>query len=158
VTRSADLSEVARARIDAADRGAVSSGGETIARWLMRSFSVIAPGWRGVIFPSGSARGRCSGSTVLPYAARGRFAKKLSIHWGRRKGKEVPTPLHSNYIAHGGACGKTRVVPHHRRPKHEHLRNGRHEMRVLLSTYASRGDVEPMVGRLKNVVRRCCAA
>src|SRR6266545_1850930 len=39
-----------------------------------------------------------------------------------------------------------RVVPHNRRPKRQKLRNGSHEMRVLLSTYGSRGDVEPMVG------------
>src|SRR6266571_8729877 len=52
--------------VDAAGRGAVSSVAVTIARWLRRSFSVIAPGWRGVIFASGWARGRCSGPTVPP--------------------------------------------------------------------------------------------
>src|ERR1700682_960949 len=63
-----------------------------------------------------------------------------------KKGEKSATPLKSKYRAQRGACGKARVVPHYRRPKHQHLRNGRHEMRVLLSTYGSRGDVEPMVG------------
>src|SRR5439155_1215489 len=36
-------------------------------------------------------------------------------------------------------------VPHNRRPQARTYGNGRSEMRVLLSTYGSRGDVEPMV-------------
>lgn len=53
-------------------------------------------------------------------------------------------PLHLQCIWHRGACSKPRVVPHNRRPKRQNLRNGRHEMRVLLSTYGARGDVEPV--------------
>jgi hypothetical protein len=53
-----------------------------------------------------------------------------------------PPPI---YTAEG-ACGKPRVVPHNRRPQARTYGNGRSEMRVLLSTYGSRGDVEPMVG------------
>lgn len=53
-------------------------------------------------------------------------------------------PLHLQCIGHRGACSKPRVVPHNRRPKRQNLRNGRHEMRVLLSTYGARGDVEPV--------------
>jgi hypothetical protein len=120
--------------------------GVTIARWLRRSFSVIAPGWRGVILPSGSASGGCSGPTVPPYARAAASRGSSPSTADEKRGKRGPTPLHSKYRAHRGACGKTRVVPHYRRPKHQHLRNGRHEMRVLLSTYGSRGDVEPMVG------------
>src|SRR5207249_11345315 len=36
-------------------------------------------------------------------------------------------------------------MPHNRRPG-PNLRNGGRDVRVLLSTYGSRGDVEPMVG------------
>jgi vancomycin aglycone glucosyltransferase len=49
-------------------------------------------------------------------------------------------------MTHMGACGKPRVVPHNRRPQTRAYGNGRSEVRVLLSTYGSRGDVEPMVG------------
>src|SRR6059058_447947 len=33
--------------------------------------------------------------------------------------KGVPTPFHSQHIAHRGACGKTRVLPQNRRPRPE---------------------------------------
>jgi hypothetical protein len=62
---------------------------------------------------------------------------------GKRK---VPTPLHSQSIAHCGACGKTRVVPHNRRPRPELAGKWSREVRVVLSAYGSRGDVEPLVG------------
>jgi hypothetical protein len=45
-----------------------------------------------------ASRGRC------PYAA-------------NDKSEERATPRHSQRIAHGGACGKTQVVPQNRRPK-----------------------------------------
>ncbi len=35
------------------------------------------------------------------------------------RGKESPTPFHSQHIAHRGACGKTQVVPQNRRPRPE---------------------------------------
>jgi SAM-dependent methyltransferase len=38
------------------------------------------------------------------------------------------------------------VVPHNRRAAGQNLRKREERMRVLLSTYGSRGDVEPMVG------------
>ena len=46
---------------------------------------------------------------------------------------------------HFGACGKPRVVLYNGRPMARTYGNGSSEMRVL-STYGSRGDVEPMVG------------
>jgi len=66
----------------------------------------------------------------------------------RKRGsrKESAPPSYSQYTAHRGACGKTRAVPHSCQPKPEPCANGRHEMRVSLSVYGSRGDVEPMVG------------
>jgi len=45
-------------------------------------------------------------------------------------------PLQSKYIAHRGACGKTRGVAQNRRA----YGGGKSEMRVLLSTNGSRGD------------------
>src|SRR5437762_2963073 len=57
-----------------------------------------------------------------------------------------PSPLHFQSIARWGACRKTRVVPHNRRLDPESTGNGGQQVRVLLSTYGSRGDVEPMVG------------
>jgi len=68
-----------------------------------------------------SAHGRPSWADVPPYAARRRFARRLSVHSGRQKAKarRLPTPCHSQRIAHQGACGKTRVVPQNRRPKPE---------------------------------------
>ncbi len=65
-----------------------------------------------------------------PSAAGRRYARKLSVHRG-------PSPLQFRSIAHPGACGKTRVVPHNRRPGRK-LRNGGREVRVLLSTCRSR--------------------
>src|SRR5499433_2346717 len=61
----------------------------------------------------------------------------------QEKGR-ASTPLHFQSIAHRGTCGKTRVVPHNRRPGPKSTEWGR-EMRVLLSTYDSRGGVEPLV-------------
>jgi hypothetical protein len=45
-----------------------------------------------------------------------------------------------------GACGKPWVVLYNRRPMARTYGNGSGEMRVLSSTYGSRGDVEPTVG------------
>jgi hypothetical protein len=68
-------------------------------------------------------------------ASRGNCPSTADEKWGG----EHPLTLHSEYRAHQGACGKTRVLPHTRRPKRQYWRNGRHEMRGLLSTYGSRG-------------------
>ena len=57
----------------------------------------------------------------------------------------MPTPLHSQYIAHRGACGKTRVMPQNA-GRGQNLRIRGHEVRVLLSACGSRGDVEPLAG------------
>ena len=55
--------------------------------------------------------------------------------------------MHFQVISHQGACGKTRVVPHDCRPKGQYLRKrGSPEVRVLLSTWGSRGDIEPLAG------------
>src|SRR5690349_10341155 len=42
------------------------------------------------------------------------------------------------------ACGKPLAMPHKRSPRFEP--EGAVKMRVLLSTYGSRGDVQPMAG------------
>jgi vancomycin aglycone glucosyltransferase len=39
---------------------------------------------------------------------------------------------------------RPRIVPHNRRPQAERRRKWETEMRVVLSTYGSRGDVEPL--------------
>src|SRR4029077_18119768 len=62
----------------------------------------------------------------------------------QKKWQGDPAPCHFQSIAHPGACRKPRVVPHNRRPGPESTEWGR-EMRVLLSTYDSRGGVEPLV-------------
>jgi hypothetical protein len=74
-----------------------------------------ARGPRGPATPMGDP----PGPTVPPYAARRRFARRLSARSGRSRERRVPTPLHFQYIAHRGTCGKTRVVPHNRRPRPE---------------------------------------
>ena len=62
------------------------------------------------------ATGDPPGPAVPPYAARRRFARRLPVHSGRSRKRRAPTPLHFQPIAHRGACGKTRVVPHNRWP------------------------------------------
>src|SRR3712207_561665 len=76
--------------------------------------------------------------------------------------KEAFTPFHFQRIAHRGACGKTRVVPHNRRPRQDLRRKRGTKLRVVLSTYGSGGDVEPMVAlavrsRALGVEARMCA-
>jgi hypothetical protein len=83
-------------------------------------------------------------STLPPYAPRRRFAKGLSVHSGQAKGDNPPS-CHFQCIAHRGACGKARDVPHNRRPKPEPTERGVGNA-CLLSTYGSRGDAEPMEG------------
>jgi hypothetical protein len=48
--------------------------------------------------------------------------------------------------ARTGACGKTRVVQQNRGPRPEPAEHGGLQVHVLLSTYDSRGDVEPPRG------------
>jgi rifampicin phosphotransferase len=50
-------------------------------------------------------------------------------------GKEIRAPCHFQYIAHRGACGKARVVPHNRRPGPEFMK----WVGVLLPAYDWRG-------------------
>src|ERR671933_1580308 len=59
------------------------------------------------------------GPTVAPYAAQRRFARSWPVHSGEQGEGRVPTPLHPQYIAHRGACGKTRVVPYNHRHRPE---------------------------------------
>src|SRR6185503_2157684 len=54
--------------------------------------------------------------------------------------------LHFQHITHPGACGKTRVMPQNRWPKPQPAESRGSKMRVLLSTWGSRGDVEPLLG------------
>jgi UDP:flavonoid glycosyltransferase YjiC (YdhE family) len=60
--------------------------------------------------------------------------------------RRVPTPFHSQHIAHRGPCGKTRVVPQNLRPKPEpaEIRDSRSTC-ALVDVWVSR-DVEPPVG------------
>jgi NAD(P)-dependent dehydrogenase (short-subunit alcohol dehydrogenase family) len=76
-------------------------------------------------------------------------------------GYEAPTPLHSQPIAHWGACGKTRVVPQNGRPRPEPAEMGAAE-RVCCCRCMGGGDVEPLVGlavrlRALGVEVRVCA-
>ena len=69
------------------------------------------------------------------------LASQEVIRCGRTiNGREITHSLPLSQYRAPGACGKAWVVPHNRRPKRQNLRNGSHEMRVLLSTYGSRGD------------------
>ena len=79
-------------------------------------------------------------------AARSRRLRRAAGADGRSRESRVHTSLHFQSIAHLGACGKTRVMPQNRRPGPEPAENGSREVRVLLSAYGSRGDVEPMAG------------
>ncbi len=103
-------------------------------------------------------------AAASPYAARHRFGRSLSVHSGRQKAKarRLPTPCHSQHIAHRGPCGKTRVVLHNLRPKPEpaEIRDSR-STRALVDVWVSRG-VEPPVGlavrlRALGVEVRVCA-
>jgi hypothetical protein len=63
-------------------------------------------------------------------------------------------PLHFQRIPYPGACGKTRVVPHNRRPR-ENLENGGREVRVL---FVSVGGQPGGDGRLVGLAARSQAA
>ncbi len=60
--------------------------------------------------------------------------------------RRLPTPCHSQRIAHRGPCGKTRVVPQNLQPKPEpaEIRDSRSTC-ALVDVWVSR-DVEPPVG------------
>ena len=78
-------------------------------------------------------------------AARRRFAGRV-VRPQRTKGNRgYPLPPPPIYTAQR-ACGKPRVVLYNRRPMARTYGNVRGEMRVLSSSYGSRGDGEPMVG------------
>lgn len=68
-----------------------------------------------------------------------------SVHSGRKGNAGYPLPSTPNYTAQR-ACGKPRVVLYNRRPMARTYGNASGEMRVLSSTYGSRGNGEPMVG------------
>ena len=75
---------------------------------------------------------------VPPVAAR-RFARRLSVYSGRPRGRRILTPLHFQPIAHPGACGKTRVVPHNRRPGPESTDMGSRNACVVADVWVARG-------------------
>jgi hypothetical protein len=54
------------------------------------------------------------------------------------RGKENATPLHSQRIAHRGACGKTRFVPQNRRPRPEPAEMGVANARVVVDVRGAR--------------------
>ena len=87
------------------------------------------------------AHGGPPGRPASPYAARHRFGRSLSVHSGRQKAKarRLSTPCHSQYIAHRGACGKTRVVLQNLRPKPEPAEIRGSRSTCALWTYGSRG-------------------
>jgi hypothetical protein len=95
-----------------------------------------------------AVQGRSSWIDVPPYAARCRFARRLSVHSGRQKAKarRLRAPCHSQCIAHRGACGKTRVVLQNLRPKPEpaEIRDSRSTC-ALVDVWVSL-NVEPTVG------------
>ena len=57
--------------------------------------------------------------------------------------RRVPTPSHSQHIAHRGACGKTRVVPQNRWSRPELTEMGVAKYVCCCRRMGSRGDVEP---------------
>jgi hypothetical protein len=88
------------------------------------------------------------GPPPSPYAAGHCFGSSLSVHSRRQKARarRLPTPCHPQHIAHRGPCGETRVVPQNSPAEASTWGNGSRDVRVLLSTYGGRGDVEPPVG------------
>jgi hypothetical protein len=85
-----------------------------------------------------AVQGRSSWIDVPPYAARCRFARRLSVHSGRKRqgvARSLPLPIYSA----PGACGKTRVVPHNLPAEARTCGNRLLEVRVLLSTCGARG-------------------
>lgn len=98
--------------------------------------------------PAESARAlrRSWGSgTRRRYRHASRRSKDLSPRTTRAR-QEDRTPCHFQRIALRGACGKTRVLPQNRRPDTAPTRKWGHDVRVLLSTYGGRGDLEPLMG------------
>jgi hypothetical protein len=57
-------------------------------------------------------------------AVRHRFARGCPSTADNKGKGRVDTPLHFQYIAHRGACGKTRVVPQNGRPRPESTEMG----------------------------------
>ena len=96
-------------------------------------FPRLHPGWRQPAAPArpghrrrrrgrGGTSPRCVQlAAASPYAARHRFGMSLSVHSGRQeaRARRLPTPCHSQRIAHRGPCGKTRVVLQSLQPKPE---------------------------------------
>ena len=70
-------------------------------------------------------------------ALRARYAAEHGARWvgGGQGGRH--TPLHFEFIAHRGACGKTPVVSENSQPGLRTRGNGSREMRVLLPTAVS---------------------
>ena len=56
------------------------------------------------------------------------------------------TPLHFQHIAHRGACGKTRVVPHNHWPGPKRTETGVAKCVCCLPTHGLRRDAEPLAG------------
>jgi hypothetical protein len=97
------------------------------------------------------------GPTVPACAPRRRFAKGLSVHSGRRRERRIPAPETLSI----SRTGELAARPESWCSIVRTYGNGRHEMRVVLSTYRSRGDVEPTVGlavQLGHSARRCGCA
>src|SRR6185295_1022310 len=85
--------------------------------------------------------------TAIEHAIRslklkGACMRRLFFIWGRCAGQRTNLPRRAENIPHPGACRKARGVPQHRRP----CRYRSRDMRVLLTTFGSRGDVQPLLG------------
>src|SRR5947209_2507407 len=95
-----------------------------------------------------AGRGRSSWTTAIPVRGASLLREELvrPQRTTKGKGKELPTPCDPQHIAHRGPCGKTRVVPQNSPAEASTWGNGCRDVRVLLSTYGVRGDVEPPVG------------
>lgn len=65
------------------------------------------------------AQGGPAGPPASPCVARHRVERSLVVHTGGNRQEVVPSPCHSQRIAHGGPCGTTRVVPQNLRSKPE---------------------------------------
>jgi len=78
-------------------------------------------------------------------AARRRFAGRLRPVRAP-EGGEISSPLHFQSIAHPGACGKTRVMPHNRWPGPETYGKRGRAMRVLLPACGPARGVESLAG------------
>jgi hypothetical protein len=88
-----------------------------------------------------NARDQCEDTRYGASPLRGEGRPSTADEKGNAVTRSPPPPIYTAQRA----CGKPRVVLYNRRPMARTDGNVRGEMRVLSSTYGSRGDGEPMV-------------